>query len=77
MRTVPQAIPGAAEEVQRIGYLRQFNRHVRTAIVTLEDGTRVGPLGGLPVTECTADVGTRRDARRGADRRGDRVLDRL
>jgi hypothetical protein len=45
-----------AEEVQRIGYLRQFNRHVRLAIVTLEDGTRVGPLGGLPVTEYTADV---------------------
>ncbi|MGI5285317.1 hypothetical protein ACQEVF_18555 [Nonomuraea polychroma] len=45
-----------AEEVQRIGYLRQFNRHVRAAIVTLEDGTRVGPLGGLPVTEYTADV---------------------
>ncbi|MDX3106083.1 tyrosine-type recombinase/integrase [Nonomuraea angiospora] len=45
-----------AEEVQRIGYRRQFNRHVRTAIVTLEDGTSVGPLGGLPITEYTADV---------------------
>ncbi|WP_327587138.1 hypothetical protein OHA25_09115 [Nonomuraea sp. NBC_00507] len=45
-----------AEEVQRIGYRRQFDRHVRLAVVTLEDGTRVGPLGGLPVTEYTADV---------------------
>jgi integrase len=45
-----------AEEVQLLNYGRQFDRHVRAAIVTLEDGRRVGPLGGLPVTEYTAEV---------------------
>ncbi|WP_431903571.1 tyrosine-type recombinase/integrase [Nonomuraea sp. bgisy101] len=45
-----------AEPRQLINYRRLFDRHVRTAIVTMEDGTRVGPLGGLPITAITSDV---------------------
>ncbi|GIH98068.1 tyrosine-type recombinase/integrase [Planobispora takensis] len=45
-----------AEPRQLANYRRLFDRHVRPAIVLLEDGVRIGPLGGLPITEITTDV---------------------
>lgn len=45
-----------AEPRQLEGYLRLFDNHVRRVILTLEDGRRVGPLGGLPISAVTAEV---------------------
>jgi hypothetical protein len=48
--------PGRAGKRRLVNYRNLFDLHVRPAIVTLEDGTRVGPLGGLSITEIAADV---------------------
>ncbi|MEV4159029.1 tyrosine-type recombinase/integrase [Nonomuraea dietziae] len=50
-----------AEPRQLTNYRRLFDRHVRGAVVTVPAGLdgaerRVGPLGGLPITEVTTDV---------------------
>lgn len=47
---------GKVELRQIEGYRRLYDRHVRAAVVTLDDGTRVGPLGGLPITEIITEV---------------------
>ncbi|GII63293.1 hypothetical protein Skr01_33780 [Sphaerisporangium krabiense] len=47
---------GKAEPRQVAGYRRLYGGHVRGAIVTLEDDTRVGPLGGRPVAEVTTEL---------------------
>ncbi|MBB2912678.1 integrase [Streptosporangium becharense] len=64
---------GKAEPRQIEGYRRLYDRHVRGAILALADGTRIGPLGGLPVTEISTDLvqawitwmGTRKYKRKG------------
>ncbi|RCG30059.1 site-specific integrase [Sphaerisporangium album] len=47
---------GKANSRQVAGYRRLYDAHVRGAIVTLEDKTRLGPLGGLSVTEVVTEV---------------------
>jgi integrase len=45
-----------AEEQQKARYMRLFEQHVRTAVVSLPDGSNVGPLGGLPIDTVTSEV---------------------
>ncbi|MFF4779380.1 tyrosine-type recombinase/integrase [Microtetraspora fusca] len=45
-----------ADARQIADYRRLYVNHVQAAIVTLPDGRRVGPLGGLPVDELDGDT---------------------
>jgi integrase len=45
-----------AEERQIEDYRRLFEQHVRAAVVTLPDGSKAGPLGGLPIDQYTTEV---------------------
>ncbi|GAA3721470.1 hypothetical protein GCM10022224_103830 [Nonomuraea antimicrobica] len=50
------AMTGKAEPRQIALYKRRFQLHVQPAVVTLEDGSRLGPLGDVPVPEYTTEV---------------------
>jgi integrase len=45
-----------AERRQVADYRRRWRQHVESAVVTLTDGRRVGPLGALPIEQVTGEV---------------------
>jgi hypothetical protein len=45
-----------AERRQVADYRRRWQQHVESAVVTLTDGRRVGPLGALPIDQVTSEV---------------------
>lgn len=69
-----------ADKQQVARYATLFDDHIRTAVVKLPDGSRVGPLGGVPIDRITTEVveawvtwmGTRTYVCRKAKRKGER-----